>query len=50
MYLLRSDGSRDGGPFVVASICSEQTCTLCLENGEAVKGGEEINMAKLEAA
>ena len=50
MYLLRSDGSRDGGPFLVASICSGQTCTPSLENGQAAKGGEEINMAKLEAA
>ena len=44
-----SDGSRDG-PFLVASICPGQKCTLSLENGQAAKDGEEIKMAKLEAA
>ena len=34
----------------MASVCSEQKFTLSLENGQAAKGGEEINMAKLEAA
>lgn len=50
MYLLRCDESRDDGSFFVTSVCFEQTCTLCLENGEVVKGGEKINMAKLKAA
>lgn len=44
-----SNGSRDG-PFLVASICSGQKCTLSFENGQAAKDGEEIKMAKLEAA
>ena len=49
MYLLSSDGSR-AGPYVVASVPSAQKCTLSLENGAAVQSGEEIAMAKLEAA
>lgn len=49
VYLVGSDGSREG-PFLVASVCSGQKCTLSLEDGQAAKGGEEIKMAKLEAA
>ena len=49
VYLVGSDGARDG-PFLVASICPAQKCTLCLENGQAAKDGEEIKMAMLEAA
>jgi hypothetical protein len=49
VYVVNSDGSRDG-PFLVASICSSQTCTLSLEDGEAARDGAEVNIAKLEAA
>ncbi|PQE19649.1 hypothetical protein CJF31_00010053 [Rutstroemia sp. NJR-2017a BVV2] len=50
VYLLGSDGSRDGGPYIIASIPSMQKCTLSFENGQTAKNGEEIEMAKLELA
>ncbi|KAJ5720227.1 uncharacterized protein N7483_008161 [Penicillium malachiteum] len=49
VYLLGSDGSRDG-PYLVALVISEQECILSLENGQTAKDGEVINMAKLETA
>ena len=48
VYQVGSDGSREG-LFLVVSVCSRQKYTLSLENGQAAKDGEEINMAKLEA-
>ena len=51
MYLLNSiGGSREGGPFVIASVPSAGLYTLSLENGQAVKNGEEVEEEKLEAA
>jgi hypothetical protein len=47
VYLLNS-GSREG-PYVIASITSGKY-TLSLENGEAAKSGEEIDIDYLEAA
>ena len=47
MYLL-SGGAR-GGPYVIASVNSRKY-TLSLENGEAVRNGEEIEVDYLEAA
>ena len=49
MYLLNSGGSREG-PYVIASLLSARKCTLSLENGEAVKNGEEIDIDYVEAA
>lgn len=49
MYLLNSGGSREG-PYVIASLLSAGKCTLSLENGEAVKNGEEIDIDYVEAA
>ncbi|CAI7589332.1 unnamed protein product [Penicillium glandicola] len=49
VYLLGSDGSRDG-PYFVALVISTQECILSLENGETAKDGEVIHMAKLETA
>ncbi|EFY88847.1 hypothetical protein MAC_05112 [Metarhizium acridum CQMa 102] len=49
VYLLLSDGSRDG-PYLVATVISAQECTLSLENGQSVGHGEVIPMARLEAA
>ena len=51
MYLLNSSGgSREGGPYVIASVPSAGMYTLSLENGQAVKNGEEIAERRLEAA
>lgn len=47
MYLL-SGGSREG-PYFIASVTSGRY-TLSLENGEAVRNGEEIDTDYLEAA
>lgn len=47
MYLLNG-GSREG-PYVIASVTLGKY-TLSLENGEAVRNGEEINIDYLEAA
>jgi hypothetical protein len=47
VYLLNG-GSREG-PYVIASVTSGKY-TLSLENGEAVRNGEEINIDYLEAA
>ncbi|KAG4426846.1 hypothetical protein IFR04_000277 [Cadophora malorum] len=47
VYLL-SGGAR-GGPYVIASVNSRKY-TLSLENGEAVRNGEEIEVDYLEAA
>ncbi|KAI1127946.1 hypothetical protein F5Y10DRAFT_265654 [Nemania abortiva] len=49
VYLLSSNGTRDG-PFLVESVVSAQEYTLCLESGTKVRGGDEFNMAQLEAA
>jgi hypothetical protein len=48
VYLLRSDGTREG-PYVITSISSIGRCTLGLENGLAVKNGEEIEIDYVEA-
>jgi len=47
VYLLNG-GSREG-PYVIASVASGKY-TLSLENGEAVRNGEEISIDYLEAA
>lgn len=49
MYLLGSDGSRDG-PYLVEKVLSSKKCTLCLESSQTAKDGEEIEIAKLERA
>jgi len=49
VYLLNSGGSREG-PYVIASVPSAGRYTLSVENGEAVKNGEEIKTDCLEAA
>ena len=49
MYLM-SGGAREG-PYVIASIASASgKYTISLENGEAVRSGEEIDKDYLEAA
>ena len=45
--LLKGDGSHDG-PYLISSITSAEKCTLSLENGEAVGGGEEFDVQKLK--
>ena len=47
VYLQKS-GSREG-PYLIATVASGK-CTLCLEDGELVKNGQEIDMDYLEAA
>jgi hypothetical protein len=47
VYLLNS-GSREG-PYIIASVSSGKY-TLSLENGEAGRNGEEIDVGYLEAA
>ncbi|KAE8442779.1 hypothetical protein EG329_002867 [Mollisiaceae sp. DMI_Dod_QoI] len=47
VYLLNGE-SREG-PYVIASVTSGKY-TLSLENGKAVKNGEEIDIDYLEAA
>ena len=50
MYLLRtSGGSREGGPFVIASVPSAGMYTLSLENGQAARNGEEVEEKRLKA-
>ncbi|KAI1104101.1 hypothetical protein F4804DRAFT_206554 [Jackrogersella minutella] len=49
VYLLDTDGSRKG-PYLIASLPSTGKCTLSLENGDAVKNGEEIDANDVEAA
>ncbi|KAF5000099.1 hypothetical protein FDECE_11285 [Fusarium decemcellulare] len=49
VYLLGSDGSREG-PYIVASVISAEKCTLSLENYQPAKNGMQVDMAKLEAA
>ena len=49
VYLLNSNESREG-PYVIASLPSAEKCTLSLENGEAVKNGEEIDINDVKAA
>lgn len=48
MYLLNADGTREG-PFIIASVPSAGRYTVSLENGEAVKNGEEVKTDCLEA-
>ena len=51
MYLLNSrGGSREGDLFIIASVPSAGIYTLCLENGQAVRNGEEVEENRLEAA
>jgi hypothetical protein len=47
VYLLNG-GSREG-PYVIASVASGKY-TLSLEDGKAVRNGEEINVEYLETA
>lgn len=49
VYLLRSDGTRDG-PFFIASLRSTRRCTLSLEDGQAIENGREIGIDDVEAA
>ncbi len=45
---LHNGGTREG-PYVIATITLGK-CTLCLEDGEPVKNGEEIDVDYVEAA
>lgn len=47
VYLMAS-GSREG-PYIVGSIPSAGKCTLCLEDGRAVKDNNEIDATYVEA-
>jgi hypothetical protein len=49
VYLLNNEGSREG-PYLVASVSSARKYTLSLEDGTAVKNGEEIDIDYVEAA
>ncbi|KAI1204901.1 uncharacterized protein F4807DRAFT_445543 [Annulohypoxylon truncatum] len=50
VHILGSDGSLEG-PYIVSLVkSSEKKCQLSLENGQVIKNGEEIEMAKLDAA
>lgn len=46
MYLM--SGGLRSGPYVIASVSSGKY-TLCLENGQMVRNGEEIDNNYLEA-
>ena len=50
VYFNSSGGSREGGPFIIASVPSAGRYTLSLENGQAVRHGEEVEESRLEAA
>ncbi|OTB18769.1 hypothetical protein K445DRAFT_19377 [Daldinia sp. EC12] len=49
VYLLNSDGSRDG-PYIVASVISAGKYTLSLDTGIPVRNGDEISGDELEEA
>jgi hypothetical protein len=49
VYLLNSSGVYEG-PYFVASVPSLGKCTLSLENGEEVLGGQEIATDYIKAA
>lgn len=49
VYLLKSDGSAEG-PYLVGSVVSSGKCTLSDLDGQSAKKGEEIDMARLQAA
>lgn len=51
VYLLKPGGaSREGGPFMIASVLSAGMYTLCLRDGKAVGTGETVGEERLEAA
>jgi len=48
VYLLNANGFREG-PYVIASLPRVGKCTLSLENGTAVRNGQEIETDFVEA-
>jgi hypothetical protein len=50
VYLLNPGGGSREGPYVIASVPYAKIYTLSLENGQAVKNGDEIEEKDLEAA
>lgn len=49
VFLVKPDRSHEG-PYLISSVPSAGKCTLCLEDGGAVKNGELIDMDTVKAA
>jgi hypothetical protein len=50
VYFTKPGSLEREGPYLIASVPSAQKYTLCLENGQAVNNGEEVEEADITEA